>query len=185
MSGRPAALGTILITGLARIVKDTMSSLTDQQKCHIHSMENVTLTPNERTALQVLNTLLVEQIALDQAAMLMGVSARHTRRILATYREKGASAAAHCHRGRKPATVTCEAVIVDVMHLARARYVGANHTHLSELLNEREGINIGWTTLRRILVNAGLSRPRRRRLQITSGICLRYMSGISCRNLNH
>ena len=47
--------------------------------------------------------------------------------------------------------------------MARTRYAGANHTHLSELLREREGIDIGRTTLRRILVNAGLSSPRRRR----------------------
>ena len=43
------------------------------------------------------------------------------------------------------------------------RMVGANHTHLSELLGERDGIDIGRTTLRRILVNTGLSSPRRRR----------------------
>ena len=49
------------------------------------------------------------------------------------------------------------------MRLARTRYEGANHTHLSELLSERDGIDIGRTTLRRILVNAGLSSPRRRR----------------------
>ena len=50
-----------------------------------------------------------------------------------------------------------------MVHLARTRYEGANHTHLSELLAEREGIVIGRTTLRRILVNAGLKSPRRRR----------------------
>ena len=50
-----------------------------------------------------------------------------------------------------------------VVHLAGTRYSGANHTHLSELLDEREGIAIGRTTLRRILVNAGLKSPRRRR----------------------
>ena len=50
-----------------------------------------------------------------------------------------------------------------MVHLARTRYAGANHTHLSELLSERDGIDIGRTTLRRILVNAGLSSPRRRR----------------------
>ena len=50
-----------------------------------------------------------------------------------------------------------------VVHLAAARYSGANHTHLSELLSEREGINIGRTTLTRILVNAGLNSPRLRR----------------------
>ena len=50
-----------------------------------------------------------------------------------------------------------------MVHLARTRYEGANHTHLSELLSEREGIEIGRYTLRRILVNAGLSSPRSRR----------------------
>ena len=50
-----------------------------------------------------------------------------------------------------------------VMRWARTRYAGANHTHLSELLAERDGIDIGRTTLRHILVSAGLSSPRRRR----------------------
>ena len=50
-------------------------------------MENVTLTQKEQTRLQVLNSLLAEHMTLDQAATLMGVSARHTRRILAAYRE--------------------------------------------------------------------------------------------------
>ena len=48
-------------------------------------------------------------------------------------------------------------------HLARTRYAGVNHTHLAELLAEREGIHIGRTTLRRVLLDAGLSSPRRRR----------------------
>ena len=51
----------------------------------------------------------------------------------------------------------------DVVRLARTRYAGTNHTHLSELLSAREGIDIGSTTLRRILVNAGLSSPWQRR----------------------
>ena len=121
------------------------------------------MTPKEQTRLQVLNSLLAEQIALDQAAELMGVSPRHTRRMLAAYRENGAATLVHGHRGRRPTNATPAAVIVDVVHLASTRYEGANHTHLSELLAEREGIDIGRTTLRRILVNAGLSSPRRRR----------------------
>ena len=47
--------------------------------------------------------------------------------------------------------------------LARTKYAEANHTPLSELLSEREGIDIGRSTPRRILVNAGLSSPRQRR----------------------
>ena len=139
------------------------SSLTGQHKCHIHPMENVTLTQKEQTRLQVLNSFLTEHIALDQAAELMGVSPRHTRRILAAYQERGAAALAHGHRGRRPANATPDAVVADVVHLAGTKYEGANHSHCSELLAEREGIVIGRTTLRRILVNAGLNSPRRRR----------------------
>ena len=119
------------------------------------------MTPKEQTRLQVLNSLLAEQIALDQAAELMGVSTRHARRITTAYREEGAAALAHGHRGRRPVNATREAVIADVVHLAGTRYQGVNHTHLSELLSEREGIDIGPTTLRRILLDAGLSSPRR------------------------
>ena len=50
-----------------------------------------------------------------------------------------------------------------MVHLARTKYEGANHSHFSELLAEREGIAIDRTTLRRILVNAGLTSPRSRR----------------------
>ena len=121
------------------------------------------MKPKEQTRLQVLNSLLAEHMTLDQAATLIGVSPRHTRRILADYRERGAASLAHGHRGRKPANAVPETTRSRVVHLARTVYEGANHTHLSELLSEREGLDMGRTTLRRILVNAGLSSPRRRR----------------------
>ena len=60
------------------------------------------MNPKEQTRLQVLNSLLDEHMTLDQAAMLMGVTTRHTKRILAAYREEGAAALAHGHRGRRP-----------------------------------------------------------------------------------
>ena len=121
------------------------------------------MTPKEQSRLQVLNSLAEEHMTLDQAAELMGVTSRHTRRILAAYHERGAAALAHGHRGRRPVNATPEALAVDVARLARTRYAGVNHTHLAELLAEREGIHIGRTTLRRVLLDAGLSSPRRRR----------------------
>ena len=106
-----------------------------------------------------INSLLAEHMTLDQAATLMGVSPRHIRRILAAYREEGVPALAHGHRGRRAPNATPEPVATAVVHLARTKYAEANHTHLSELLSEREGIEIGRSTLWRILVNAGLSSP--------------------------
>ncbi len=121
------------------------------------------MTPKEQARLQVLNNLLAEQITLDQAAELMGVTTRHTRRILEAYRRNGAAALTHGLRGLKPANSTPETTKSRVVHLAGTIYQGANHTHLLELLGEREGIDIGRTTLRRILVNAGMASPRGRR----------------------
>ena len=55
-------------------------------------MENVTLTQKEQTRLQVLNSLMADHMTTEQVATLMGVSARHTRPILAAYRRDGALA---------------------------------------------------------------------------------------------
>ena len=75
-------------------------------RSHTHLMENVTLTPKEQMRVEVLSRLLAEQIALDQAVELMGVSTRHARRITTAYREEGAAALAHGHRGRRPVNAT-------------------------------------------------------------------------------
>ena len=48
--------------------------------------------------------------------------------------------------------------------LARTRYAGTNHTLQTELLMEREDIDLSRSTVRRILVSAGMDSLRRRRL---------------------
>ena len=121
------------------------------------------MSQREQTRVQILNSLLAEQVTIEQAATLMGVSIRHARRLLAAYRVEGAVALSHGNRGRRSSNATSEAIRSEVLHLARSTYSGVNHTHLCELLREREGIEIGRTTLRRILVGAGLLSPRRRR----------------------
>ena len=56
----------------------------------------------EQARLHVLNSVLVEEITIGQAAELMDLSERHVRRLLAAYRELGAEALAHGNRGRRP-----------------------------------------------------------------------------------
>ena len=75
------------------------------------------MTPKEQARLQVLNSLLAEHMTMDQAAELMGVSPRHTRRMLAAYRRDGAAALAHGLRGRKPANAIPKATRGRVVHL--------------------------------------------------------------------
>ena len=121
------------------------------------------MTQKEQTRLQVLNSALADQVPVCQAAEVLGVSERHMRRILAAYRKEGAAALAHGNRGRRPANTTTETKMTYVVQLARTRYAGTNHTDLTELLMERERIDLSRSTVRRILVSAGVDSPRRRR----------------------
>ena len=126
-------------------------------------MKDVTLNQREQARLSVLNSVLEYQVPIAQAAELLGVSQRHARRLLAAYREQGAAALAHGNRGRRPHNAIPPAQAAAVVELATGRYQGANHTHLTELLSEREGIDLSRPTVRRILTRAGIGSPRSRR----------------------
>ena len=119
----------------------------------------------EQARIQVLNTVLEQHLSIRQAAEIMGVSERHTKRLLAAYRKEGPAALAHGNRGRRPHNAVPEAAAATVVKLASDGYAGANHSHLTELLWEREGIDLSRPTVRRILVKAGMGSPRSRRSQ--------------------
>lgn len=128
-------------------------------------MKEVTLKQREQARIQVLNTVLEHHLSIAQAAEVMGVSERHTKRLLAAYRKEGPAALAHGNRGRRPHNAVPEAAAAAVVRLASDGYAGANHSHFTELLREREGIDLSRPTVRRILVKAGLGSPRSRRSQ--------------------
>jgi hypothetical protein len=65
--------------------------------------------------------------------------------------------------GRASSRRLAEPVRDRIVELARTTYDGANDTHLAELLAEHEGIEIGRSSLQRLLRGAGLASPRRRR----------------------
>jgi transposase len=132
-------------------------------------MKELTLSAKEQNRLQSLNGVLEKHWPMQEAAKVMGVSERHGWRILAAYRKEGAAALAHGNRGCTPANVTPLVIRENVVALAKGRYSGVNHTHLAELLAEREGVMISRSTLRRVLIEAGLPSPRRGRSR-----CHRY-----------
>ncbi len=118
----------------------------------------------EQTRLHIMNGVLERHWAVAEAARLLGVSERHAWRLLAAYRKEGAAALAHGNRGRLPPNTTSSAVRARVVMLAGERYRGVNHTHFTELLAEREEIFLSRSTIRRLLVSAGLTSPRHRQL---------------------
>ena len=126
-------------------------------------MKELTLTQREQTRLQVLNRLVAQQLTTREAAAILGISERQTWRTLAAYRKEGAAALAHGNRSRKPRNAVSQETRRKVIALARTRYAGFNHTHLAEIMAEREGVALSRSTVRSILLSAGLPSPRYRR----------------------
>lgn len=123
----------------------------------------LTLTQQEQGRLQTLNLVLEGGIGVLEAAGILGLSARQAWRIMAAYRREGAAALTHGNRGCRPANATSEETRQRVISLASTRYAGVNHTHLTELLAQREEITLSRSTLRNLLVGTGIASPRHRR----------------------
>jgi transposase len=121
------------------------------------------LSTKEQTRLTIMNLILDRQCPVEEAAHLIGLSERHTWRLLSAYRREGAAALAHKNRGRSPWNSKDPGLLARVIELARNRYQGVNHSHLTELLAERDGIALSRSTVRRLLLGSGLPSPRHRR----------------------
>ncbi len=85
------------------------------------------------------------------------------RRLLRRYRADDAAGLVHGNHGRRPAHRIDDQLRARVVELATTTYAGVNHSHLAELLAEREDLDVAQRTLRRILAEASVRpvRPRR------------------------
>jgi transposase len=124
--------------------------------------ERVTLNRKEQNRLLVLNKIEAGKITTGQAADVLGITLRHTRRLLTAYREHGAGVLAHGNRGRKPKHALNDELKRRVLALAESSYAGFNNQHFTELLEEREDIKLSRSSVRRILLGAGINSPRKR-----------------------
>src|SRR4030043_76730 len=124
---------------------------------------DVTLNEKEQKRLEVLNLVLSSKIRQKQAAELLDLSVRHTKRLVAAYRKEGAVALAHGNRGRKPAHALSLSIKNKVTELAHSKYTGFNFSHFTELLEEKEDTRLSRSSVRRILLENGLSSPRKRK----------------------
>lgn len=98
-----------------------------------------------------------------EAARLLELSVRHRRRLRRAYRLRGAAALAHGNRGRPSPRRLPDSLRQRIVRLARTTYATVNHQHLTELLREREGLRVSRQSVSRLLHQAGLPSPRRRR----------------------
>jgi transposase len=123
----------------------------------------VTLNRKEQKRLMVLNQVERGEMRGGEAVGVLGISLRHTKRLLAAYRREGAAGLAHGNRGRKPPNALDGSIREHIIGLAGSKYAGFNTQHFTEMLTECEGITLSRSTVRRLLIEGGISRPRKRR----------------------
>jgi transposase len=123
----------------------------------------VTLNPRDQLRVMTLNRVLEGALTAIEAAEQLGLSERHLRRLVAAYRKEGTAAIPHRNRGRPPAHTLADAVRARVLALSRTTYAAMNDSHFRDLLEEREGIALSLSPVRRIRRAAGEASPRQRR----------------------
>lgn len=121
------------------------------------------LSKQDEQRAMVLGQVGVGVLGIADAAALIGVGERQVRRLLAAYQREGPRGIVHGNRGRAPAHATSPELQAQVIALSTGKYEGVNHSHLAELLSEREGLHLSRSTLGRLLAAAGVRSPRPQR----------------------
>lgn len=125
--------------------------------------ETLILGHTEQQRVLVLNQVLAGLVTVAEAAALLGRSVRQVQRLKAVYQARGPAALVHGNRGRRPVWTTAPATAARIVALAQGPYAACNQQHLTEMLAEREAIQVSRATVRRTLLTAGVARARSRR----------------------
>lgn len=126
--------------------------------------ETVTLTRAELKKVVVVEKILSGHMTNGEGAAALGLTVRQMIRLKKKYQtEGGAQGLAHGNRGKKPKHAIAEQTVEQVVALYKAKYYDSNNCHYSELLRENESIELSSSSVRRILVEAGIKQVKQRR----------------------
>jgi len=104
--------------------------------------KKVTMTIKEIKRVEVVTLVETGKITGNQAAKMMGISLRQTRRVIKKYREGGAASLAHGNRGKPSPSKLDPVLISTIKQLLKEKYADYNTLHLTEVLEERHALKI-------------------------------------------
>lgn len=112
-------------------------------------MRKVVLSMKAQEKYDVIKRLAEGHISIKTAAVKIGCTERHVRRLLNTYRAKGKAAFVHGNTGRKPVHAFSEPLKREIVSLYNNKYWDTNFTHCCELLRRNDSIQISPSSLRK------------------------------------
>ena len=121
------------------------------------------MSQKELQRIKVIENMVQGRLTLSEAAALLQLSTRQIKRLKQRQDEEHADWVHHGNRGRPPVNAIPCTVRQQIVALAEGRYVGFNDSHLHEKLTEVEGLTVSRPSVRRILRQARISSPQKRR----------------------
>lgn len=103
------------------------------------------------------------RLSISEFAILINKSYRQSQRIVAKVRQKAQLGCIHGNAGKVPANKTCPVLMKEVLNFKKNAYKNYNLTHFVEVLKEREGIDICYSSLYREARKQELIKYSRRR----------------------
>lgn len=103
------------------------------------------------------------ELTIAECAAALGLSSRQVKRLKKKLKTAGDRVVVHGNSGRVSLRKTPAAIRERVLELRQRKYAGFNDLHFTEKLREVEGIDLARATVTRILREAGIASPRRRR----------------------
>ena len=123
-------------------------------------MERMALDREQQKQIRILTQLLAGRVSTKEAAAALGKSVRWVEAKRPAFRRRGAEAVVHGNKGRAPVNATSATVRAQILALAGGTYADFSHQHLTEMLNDREGIDVCRQTVRSICIAGSRSAPR-------------------------
>ncbi|HSV32318.1 MAG TPA: ISNCY family transposase [Atribacteraceae bacterium] len=120
------------------------------------------LSRQERTRLVILARVQEKKMTIRDASRILGISYRHTRRIVKRYREEGDAGLIHRRRGQPSPRAKPLAFKQKVLDFYQKQYAGFGPTLAAEKLTEEDHCPIDHETLRRWLLAQGLWKRTRK-----------------------
>ncbi len=117
------------------------------------------MSTKEARRVYIMEQVLQEKLTIRLAAECLNLSERQVKRLKKGMREKGVAALMHGNRGRTPKHAISKDIKDMVASLAQGLYKDASAQHMSELLAERQSVNMSSKSVRRILKERGIPNP--------------------------
>jgi transposase len=110
------------------------------------------MSAKELSRLEVMQRLSGKQMSQQEAGKLLDLSTRQIKRLLKTYREKGAAGLVSKHRGRKSNNRLAEDVKKCALNLLKTKYKGFGPTLAHEKLVEKEKLKLSHESVRQLMI---------------------------------